>query len=73
MDAGGGGPGGGSAVLMDRACGLVLPGCHGRVGGMVARVWRSVAVNGDRGENLLYLRTDRPRLSLPIVLLQGKL
>uniref|UniRef100_M8BE22 MADS-box transcription factor 1 n=1 Tax=Aegilops tauschii TaxID=37682 RepID=M8BE22_AEGTA len=39
----GGGPGDGSAVLMGRASGLVLPGCHDRVGGVVAGVWRSVA------------------------------
>ena len=57
----GGGPGGGSVVLMGRARGLVLPGYHGRVGGMVAGVWRSAVVNGGRGENLLYLRTDRRR------------
>ncbi|EMS68065.1 Peptidyl-prolyl isomerase PASTICCINO1 [Triticum urartu] len=40
----GGGPGGGSVVLMGRAHGLVLPGGHGRVGGVVAGVWCSVAV-----------------------------
>ncbi|XBI58928.1 hypothetical protein VPH35_040077 [Triticum aestivum] len=57
----GGGPGGGSAVLMGRARGLVLLGCHGRVGGVVAGVWCSVAVSGGRGENLLYLRTGRRR------------
>ena len=36
----GGGPGGGSAVLMGKARGLVLPGCHSHVGGVVAEVWR---------------------------------
>lgn len=59
MDAGGGGPGGGVAVLLGKARDLVLPGGHGRVGGVVARVRRSVAVNIGRGENLFYLRTDR--------------
>ena len=53
--------GSGSAVLLGRARGLVLPGGHGRVGGVVARVWRSVAVSVGRGENLFYLRTDRRR------------
>ena len=68
---------------MGRARGLVLPGDHGRVGGMVAGVWRSVVVIVGRGENLLYLWTDRRRRlapflkassrpSLPVVLLQGK-
>uniref|UniRef100_A0A8R7RAZ7 Uncharacterized protein n=1 Tax=Triticum urartu TaxID=4572 RepID=A0A8R7RAZ7_TRIUA len=55
----GGGPGGGSAVLLGKARALVLPGHHGRVGVVVARVWRLVAVSVGRGENLLYLRTDR--------------
>ena len=32
----GGGPSGGSMVLMGRARGLMLPGGHGRVGGVVA-------------------------------------
>ena len=59
----GGGPGGGGAVLMGRARASVLPGCHGRVGGVVAGVWRSVAVSVGRGENLFYLRTDRRRRS----------
>ena len=59
----GGGPGGGSAVLMGRARGLVLPGDHGRVGGMVAGVWRLVAVSVCWGENLFYPRTDRRRRS----------
>ena len=51
---------------------------------MVAGVWRSVAVSVGRGENLLYsdgLATAKvtpflkapSRLSLPVVLLQGKL
>ncbi|VAH04603.1 unnamed protein product [Triticum turgidum subsp. durum] len=40
----GGGPGGGSAVLLGRARALVLPGHHGRVGGVVAGVRRSVAL-----------------------------
>ena len=48
-------------MLMGRARGLVLPGDHGRVGGMDAGVWRSVVVIVGRGENLLYLRTDRRR------------
>ena len=49
--------GGGCAMLLDKARALVLPGHHGRVGGVVAGVWRSVAVIVGRGENLLYLRT----------------
>ena len=57
----GGGPGGGGAVLMGRARASVLPGCHGRVGGVVAGLWRSVAVCVGGGESLLYLRTDRRR------------
>ena len=61
----GGGPGGGSAVLMGRARGLVLPGCHGRVSGVVAGVWRSVAVSVGRGENLIYPRMYRRRRSSP--------
>uniref|UniRef100_M8C8P7 Serine/threonine-protein kinase PBS1 n=1 Tax=Aegilops tauschii TaxID=37682 RepID=M8C8P7_AEGTA len=40
----GGGPGGGCTVLSGGGRGLVLPGGHGRVGGMVAWVWRSVAI-----------------------------
>lgn len=54
----GGGPRGGCAVLMGRAHGLVLPGGHGRVGGVVAGEWRSVAVSVGWGENLLFLRMD---------------
>ena len=42
-------------MLMGRARGLVLPGCHGRVDGVVAGVWRSVAVSGSRGENVMAL------------------
>ena len=57
----GGGPGGGSAVLLGGAYALALPGHHGRVGGMVAGVWHSVAVSVGRGENMFYLRTDRRR------------
>ncbi|XBJ15340.1 hypothetical protein VPH35_007252 [Triticum aestivum] len=60
----GGDPGGGSVVLMDRARGSVLLADHGRVGGLVAGGWRSVAVSVVRGENLFYLRTDRRRRSL---------
>ena len=45
LECWGGGPDGGIAVLMSRARGLVLPGDHGRVGGMVAGVWRPVAVS----------------------------
>ena len=48
-------------MLLDKARALVLPGHHGRVGGVVAGVWRSVAVIVGRDENLLYLRTDRRR------------
>jgi hypothetical protein len=48
-------------VLLGRACGSVLSGDHGRAGGVVAGVWRSEAVSVGRGENLLYLRTDRRR------------
>ncbi|XBI06673.1 hypothetical protein VPH35_134664 [Triticum aestivum] len=40
-----GGPGGGRAVLLGRTRALVLPGLHGCVGGVVAGVWRSVAVS----------------------------
>ena len=66
LDSGAAALGGGGAVLMGRARASVLPGCHGRVGGVVAGVWRSVAVNVGGGENLLYLRTDwRRRRSLP--------
>ncbi|KAF7081643.1 hypothetical protein CFC21_085564 [Triticum aestivum] len=43
----GGGRGGGSTVLVGRGCGLVLPGGHSRVGGVVAGVWRSVVGNFD--------------------------
>ena len=59
----GGGPGGGCAVLMGRARRLVLPDGHGRVGGVVVGVRRSMAVSIGRGENLLFLRTDRRRRS----------
>jgi len=59
----GGDPSGGSAVLLGRARGLVLPGGHGHVGGVVAGVWRSVMVSVGRGENMFYLRTDRRRRS----------
>ena len=58
----GGGPGGGSAVLMAKARGSVLPDGHGHVGSVLAGVWRSVAVSVGRGENL-YLRTDWRRRS----------
>ena len=62
----GGGPGGGCAVLSGGGCGLVLLGGHGRVGGMVAWVWRSLVVSFGQGENMFYLRTDRQRRgSLP--------
>ena len=60
----GGGPGGGSTVLLGGARALALPGHHGRVGGVVAGVWRSVAVSVGRGENLFYLWTDRRRRRL---------
>ena len=46
-------------VLLDKARDLVLPGGHGRVGGVVARVQRSVAVNIGRGENLFYFGLTR--------------
>ena len=39
----------------------MLPSFHGRVGGVVAGMWRSSAVNGGRGENLLFIRMDRRR------------
>ena len=62
----GGDPSGGSAVLLGRARGLVLPGGHGRVGGMVAWVWRSLVVSFGQGENMFYLWTNRQRRgSLP--------
>ena len=57
----GGGPGGGTMVLMGRARCSVLPSGHGRVDGVVAGVWRWVAMSIGRGENLLYLRMDRRR------------
>ena len=56
-----GGPGGGSAVLLGRARGLVLHGGHGRAGGVTAGMRRSVVVRGGRGENLFFLRTNRRR------------
>ena len=37
---------------MSRARASVLPGYHGHVGGVIAGVWRSVAVNVGRSENL---------------------
>ena len=80
----GDGPGGGSAVLLGRVRGLVLPGGHGRVGGVVAGVWHWVAVSVGRGKSCsFYRRTGggkarsllkaSSRLSLPIMRLQWKL
>ncbi|XBH67101.1 hypothetical protein VPH35_095536 [Triticum aestivum] len=40
LECRGGGPGGGCAALSGGGRGLVLPGGHGRVGGMVAGGWR---------------------------------
>ena len=53
-------------MLLGRVRGLVLPGGHGRVGGVVAEVWHWVAVSVGRGKNLFFLRTDRQwRSSFP--------
>ena len=72
-------------MLLDKARALVLPGHHGRVDGVVAGVWRSVAVIVGRGEKPS-LSLDGPaaakivpflkassRLSLPVMRLWGKL